>query len=42
MIAYIDAFTVMFWLTLAASPLVLLLKAGPRTGPAPEQALALE
>lgn len=42
MIAYIDSFTVMFWLTLAAAPLVLLLKGGARAAPAPEHAVAME
>jgi DHA2 family multidrug resistance protein len=43
MVAYIDAFSLMFWMVIAASPLVLLLKV-PRESPgkADETALAIE
>jgi DHA2 family multidrug resistance protein len=38
LIAYIDAFTVMFWFCIAAAPLVLFLRAPPSKPPTPEEA----
>ncbi|MBC7506726.1 MAG: hypothetical protein H7267_13540 [Sandarakinorhabdus sp.] len=34
MIAYLDVFTMMFWITVAVMPLLLLLRAPRNTGPA--------
>ncbi len=42
MIAYIDAFTVMFWLTIVATPLVLLLKGAQPSAPDAGHAVAME
>ncbi len=38
MIAYVDAFTVMFWFCILAAPLILFLRAAPTKPATPEEA----